>query len=989
MVATTPNEIMDSPVDRTKTAVRIARRIRKLPGVRSVKTAGLYVPKYSDDLYPLAEPERLTRNISNNIATFEEQILEGMQHTAYFSITVDPEFALEVRQTVCEKANCVLAYTNVSGNGVEMFFIQTTEDPELVKFSTWDGRVFQEGASHGKDGAKRYRVRKSVNGRNNGSFLSRQTGETWTHVDEQGKEWECANWPLPNGQGDLVVVLVPEPHNANDNDGLILQNAAIKLAAACNARLNARTDFVQMLLLGNTGVYKCAAEILRGEPQAGQAKLLEAVPQADIFVGEAGANQKVTLAKSSLGRITLWQHKSWESMFVGADALQTYLRSRSYFEIDTMLGAGSAILAATVRQDQLDAITTPMQELQEEAEENADYKAMNPGFKSEEQVMAWRTSDEAEMNIGNIARKVGQSPFAWSGAIDFRHQRVPRMLQSMVKENATGYKYNDRSRGMPGWIIPGQYMMLMNADFAGVKEPRRGWIKLVRRQHGNGLYGYSIHPQDFDDPEWEQRSDTSDFDDKSSITPALDTETNLTYAVILRRPSSPFGGNIRRTAKADLKSWNQNTGIPVLPLRLDWKEQEARANSYLKLPMGISTGPSRIPQEATNDLEAELAANIWQATQASEVGKASLIIGAIALSELSDGNSKFITSELIDNSINQLYNGEFVTSELMDRLITLIHDGKPIFQPAISKIRRDVIKEYEAKYGHKPVFLHAKFPDHEKVWKHLVAQEELITRWGRTLAARSNGISTHMTEEMDPVIYRVAVSLASEVAMLWSNWGRKINEIRRDSEMTPRRKEDGYRPAHRAYQRPHRRTRKRGIGKCPFNPSLHRREPRQGLVADSVDGKPTLGQGQKTLQPHGPARRGRTHRILQSGNAREGRAHLGLTPDQTRTVRPESRRPLRRETSSQQTLGTHTQGRNASPSTPRGRGIRLGRARERVRRIRSPYLNGTPLIFTPPFRWLCSSTPRKRSSRTSDPSWKPRQRPSRVSTPSDKKLRLA
>ena len=708
-----------------------------------------------------------------------------MQHTAYFSITVDPELALEVRQTVCEKANCVLAYTNVSGNGVEMFFIQTTEDPELVKFSTWDGRVFHEGASHGKDGAKRYRVRKSLNGRNNGSFLSRQTGETWTHVDEQGIEWECANWPLPNGQGDLVIVLVPEPHDANDNDGLILQNAAIKIAAACNARFNARTDFVQMLLLGKTGVYKCAAEILRGEPQAGQAKLLKAVPQADIFVGKAGANKKVTLETSSLGRITLWQHKSWEAMFVGADALQTYLRWRSYFKIDNVLGAGSAMLAVTVRQDQLDAITTPMQQLQEEAEENADYKATNPGFKSEEQVMAWRTSDEAEMNIGNIARKVGQSPFAWSGAIDFRHQRVPRMLQSMVKENATGYKYNDRSQGMPGWIIPGQYMMLMNADFAGVKEPRRGWIKLVRRHHGNGLYGYSIHPEDFDDPEWEQRSDTSDFDDKSSITPALDTETNLTYSVILRRPSSPFGGNIRRTSKADLKSWNQNTGIPVLPLRLDWKEQEARANSYLTLPMGISTGPSRIAQEATNDLEAELAANIWQATQVSEVGRASLIIGAIALSELSDGNSKFITSELIDNSINQLYNGEFVTSELMDRLITLIHDGKPIFQPAISKIRRDVIAAYEAKYGHKPVFVRAKFPDHEKVWNYLVAQEELITRWGRTLAARSNGISTHMTEEMDPVIYRVAISLASEVAMLWSNWGRKINEIRRDSELTP------------------------------------------------------------------------------------------------------------------------------------------------------------------------------------------------------------
>ena len=39
-----------------------------------------------------------------------------------------------------------------------------------------------------------------------------------------------------------------------------------------------------------------------------------------------------------------------------------------------MLGVGSAMLHAQLRQDQLDAITTPMEQLQEEALEEWEYK---------------------------------------------------------------------------------------------------------------------------------------------------------------------------------------------------------------------------------------------------------------------------------------------------------------------------------------------------------------------------------------------------------------------------------------------------------------------------------------------------------------------------------------------------------------------------------------------------------------------------------------
>ena len=131
--------VMTTLTDRaTEMSIRIAREIRKLPGIKSVKAAGYYVPKYSEQLYPIAVPGQLPANLSNNIGTYEEQVSEGMPHEAYFSVTVHPENALQAVDTIKKKAKSVLAYTNVAGTGVELFFIRTDADPET-------GEIFQLG----------------------------------------------------------------------------------------------------------------------------------------------------------------------------------------------------------------------------------------------------------------------------------------------------------------------------------------------------------------------------------------------------------------------------------------------------------------------------------------------------------------------------------------------------------------------------------------------------------------------------------------------------------------------------------------------------------------------------------------------------------------------------------------------------------------------------------------------------------------------------
>ena len=761
-------------LDITNECLAIGKKISRLTGVHSVRTAGFSVQKYGESIWPLAMPGQMTRNVSNNIATFQEQIAAGMPHRGYFSVTVKPEEALAVSEKVQRKAGAILAYTNVSGSKVEMFFIKTEAAPEIVKFSNWDGRQFAEGAVHGKEGAKRYRVRKTLNGRNQGAFSARESGEDWIHIDSAGRAWQCASWPLPNGMGNLTIVHVDEPFEANDNDGLITEAAAKRLAAVCNANFSGRTEFVQMLLIGYTGVYKCAAEVLRGEPRAGQAELLASVPDADIFIGAAGASRKVWLEKSSLGRITLWNAPRREQNFVSADALQTFLRWQAYFETDVILGVGSAMMRAQLREDQIAALTTPLQELQEECEEQGESEY---DYRPEHKADAWRIADAAENRVGRIARMVNRSPFAWKDAIGFRHSRVARMLQSMARANSG---FRNAGEGMPAWVIPGKYMMLMHHDFAGVKQPRRGWARIVKNRGRH--YGYSINPEDFATREWVEESDHSDFDDKSTLTPAVDPETGETYAVILRRPSSlPYGGSIRRTPKADLREWNRSKGIPVLPLRPDWKERAAVAAQYIDLPVGISTGPERVPQPATNDLEAELGANIWAAQQVREVGLASLIIGAIALSGLSDEKSKFITSDLIDNSVNQTHNGEYVTSQLMDRLVDLIHQGKRFYMPALSKIKKPVEQAYAKKYGRKPVIRQGTFPEHRKVWKHLVKEAQAAKTMSDTLAMRANGIPNHLVEPLDPELYRIAIKVAHAVANYWQQWGVRAGEIRRSN----------------------------------------------------------------------------------------------------------------------------------------------------------------------------------------------------------------
>ena len=159
----------------------------------------------------------------------------------------------------------------------------------------------------------------------------------------------------------------------------------------------------------------------------------------------------------------------------------------------------------------------------------------------------------------------------------------------------------------------------------------------------------------------------------------------------------------------------------------------------------------------------------------------------------------------------------------------------------------------------------------------------------RTLALRANGIANHMVEPVDPKVHRIAVAVVRQVAEKWRQWGAKAGEIRKsDREYSEKGSRD--RPTVRSRQRSHRAASGGRTGAGAGNRPVPARKLRPGPCGNPTGGSQTVAEGQKALQPHGTARRGRTQRFLRSYVVRTCGTPLGNPHRSTRYDRAEVRR---------------------------------------------------------------------------------------------------
>ena len=735
----------------------VQQLLRRLPAVKSVIAGDEF------------EARVITRENQTPIETtfgraqaYAMQVAEGAAHLGWIEMSTPPD-QVDTVIADCAQLGLFLADVNVSGPRVQMFWIHGKEDTHW-QFTRWLGRRFAEGSNAGKSGLKRMRALKLAGlspGTAGGAVVKADAYAT----EEYGHIVHNFDTPV----GNLRVCEVECPHDANDNDGLVTERGYKVLAEMCGLGPIESACTVQTLIVGPTGAIKFAGQILTKEPTGDTARMIANAPEAEIYVGAPGVDRKVDFDGMEALRVNVWR-ESPQTGLVPADGLQQAPTVLGYLKPATVAHYSNAIINKLSRADQLAVFRE---------------KDTNPIPADDETPMARAASlllaqlnrlyeARAARNTADAAWEANGSGFAHPNP-NSRTGRIAYALRSYVDNNRRG------NEGMPAMWIPGHWVKLMSSMFVGdslttVKQPRRGWARLVWRNESQPS-GLAINNADFGTVNWAYRSDGSDFDDKLTVSLCVDGEANP-WLLVLRRPSSPYGGLLLRITREQAAEYEQRTGIPAMPLREGWQEFDSMCRAYAERPDAIDLGAKMEPIPCTNEMADQLAAAKRQAEQVGWTGKVSYLVGALYLSGHSqDGSSKFVTSDLIDNAVEGHHDGQHVYLKFLDHAADLARRNMPFFRPSVEVIEKSIQERLGEVQGQHVPIRYAPNDEFSQVWQLLLKQSGWTWSQHQLLMNRCNGPYQWLTRELSENVTGHARHAVAQARHLWSAWGRSRSAI--------------------------------------------------------------------------------------------------------------------------------------------------------------------------------------------------------------------
>ena len=684
------------------------------------------------------------------------QVAEGAQHQGWVEFSAAPS-AVDTIVEDCHKLGLFLADVNASGPRVQMFWIHGKDDSRW-HFAHQLGRRFKAGSNAGKSGLKRQRVLKLA-GLSPGSAGSTASSGNASMTVEDGYTIHTIETP----EGSLRICEVPCPHDANDNDGLVTERGYRVLQELCKLDNIDEASTVQSLIVGPTGAIKFAGQVLCKEATGDTAEMISKAPHADIYVGSPGVDRKVEYDRKVALRVNVW-HEDDQSGLVPADGLQQALAVLGRFTPQTVSHYTNRVINRNVRGAQLSGFRE---------------KDNNPVQKPDETPMAHAAAllvaQLHRLFEARAARDTSQAAWEANGS-SFAHPNT-RSAEAQLAYRLRGLVSKNRRRrdGLPGMILPGHWVKLMSSMFVGdslypVKQPRRGWARLVWRRPDQP-FGLVINNADFSTIVWIYGLDGSDFDDKVTVTLCVDEDGNP-WILVLRRPSSPYGGMMLRITRAQAAEYEQNTGIPAMPLREGWQEFDSFCRTYAEMPNAIDLGPELEPVPCTNDMADQIAAAKRQASQVGWTGKVSYLVAALFLSGHSmDGQTKFVTSDLIDNAVEGGHDGEYVYDLFLNRAATMANEGKPFFRPSVEVIEGSILERQAEIFKRSTTIRYAPNDEFKKVWDEAVKQEAWTWDQHQTMEDRKNGPYHWMMRELPEPTLRQAHHAVNTARNLWSSWG--------------------------------------------------------------------------------------------------------------------------------------------------------------------------------------------------------------------------
>ena len=703
---------------------------------------------------------------------YREQVEAGAEHQAWAEFTVLPE-NLDETQAVARQLGCFIADANVSASKVQLFLILGEHRPDYqfdnpkYRFVNWLGRRFKDGANPGKSGLKRQRVLK-LPGLSKGSAGGTVVpGKAMARMSKEGYTVHTVSTPA----GKLRIAEIPAPHDSNDNDGLITQRGYEVLAELCRLGPIEAAATVQTLLVSSTGAIKFAGQVLTGEPTGDCAAMLAKAPKADIYIGTPSVDRNVSYKGKVAVRTNVW-HEDEQNGLAPADGLQQATTVLGYLTPETVAAHANPKLSALVRQDQL-SVFGQRHEPSDETDE--DRTPMHKAAASLVAQIHRRFEAQHAEGLSKTAWVANGSQFAYADPRT-RSAQQAYSLRSSVDNNQRG-----RHGGMPTMWLPGHWVKLMSPMFVGdclhpVAEPAPGWATLVYR-NPRQPWGLCINSADFGSVVWTYGLDGSDFDDKVTATLCVDADGNP-WLLVLRRPSSPYGGRLLRISHEEAERYEEATGTPAMPLREGWQKHAEQCVAYAELPHAITMGPELEPIPASNEPADIMAAARRQAEQVAWTGRVSYLVGALSLSGLAaDGAAKFVTSDLIDNAVEGRHDGQYVYDQFLNLVVDHARRGNAFFRPSVSVIERSIMERYYERYGEAGAMRYAPNPELEQLWQLLLRQASWTWNQHQLMANRRNGPYQWLTRETDESVAVNARLALDKVRSLWADWGRRKNAI--------------------------------------------------------------------------------------------------------------------------------------------------------------------------------------------------------------------
>ena len=563
--------------------------------------------------------------------------------------------------------------------------------------------------------------------------------------------------------GQIQRLHVHDSKTAGDGSGMYRESSAIKLLMATETPIWGDIIGIQTVVLGADYAFKGLFPIVPDEifPKV----------DVDLIVDQESMNHQVHSTRFTKGKIIPIRHRQnkrhfWCEPLVLGEVVNRFISS------DEMASQAMVIADAQGRLDwrkALDEDQTIIQEMKE--------SQLTTEFPNEPHLKR-ATQKRGENRLMTAYVASGMSPFA-----------SPAVTDLVAGQTANKWKSNrKKSTPMPGIMVSGEKVWLMDSYYTGKAYPRTGYAGLVLHfKKAKQIIGIRLSKKDL--ARYKDALDTVDCDDKLQLI-FMQDDKGMPYVLVLRSPLSIDGGVCLKLTSEDARTlkdlgyhFYRKVGGHQFPGLHEIGENGEPVNPSVLNPRKFDVAP-----QWTTD-ESIAMVRMLELTQFRGImGHACNLAANLDYAGIYDpAKHLFNTSDgVIDPSLNAASDPTPVIRPMEESLLEAIKQGIPMDPCIFERVRASIEALHLEKDGKnaKPLNIKMKCRPHHEVNKEAMnrAVSLLIDNLTRFQFMAHGPVDT-LQKKFRIKLANILTQAFDERHNAWSTWSVKTAALRRIREM--------------------------------------------------------------------------------------------------------------------------------------------------------------------------------------------------------------